>query len=116
MNEPPVMTIEDAAQSIKLFREVLMGAGYLHANAAGELVSQDGTTWINTSYVHGEFSIYAWRRPRGHGEVGEHRDVMRVRASHRPDEVAALARRLARWAKKPPKNVTWPLRGLEPCK
>lgn len=108
-----VLTIEDAAQTIKLFREVLIGAGYRHANAAGELVSQDDTTWVGTSYVYGEFSIHAWRRPRGHGEIGEVRNVLRVRASHRPDQVAALARRLARWAKHPPKNGIWPPKEME---
>lgn len=107
---PAPIHIEAAADSIRIFRDTLLEAGYRHANAAGELVSKDGTTWVGTSYVYGEFSIHAWRRPRGHGEIGERRYVMRVRADHNPAAVVALAKRLAKWAETSDK---WPPKGME---
>lgn len=108
--------IEHVAQAIKAFREQMLDAGFVHANETGEMVSADGTTWIGTMYVYGEYSIYAWRRPRGYGEIAEQRHVLRVRADHDTAVVQELGKRLARWAKKAPRNTAWPVKGLGPVK
>lgn len=98
--------------AVKQFREVLLGAGFRHANGAGELVSKDNTTWVSTCYTRGEYSIYGWRRERGYGEIGEQRQVLRVTAVTDLAEVDALARRLKLWANRPRKNAVWPPKGL----
>lgn len=104
---------EDAAMGlVRQLREDLLDAGYRHANAAGEIVSEDGTTWVSTTYTHGEYSVYAWRRPRGHGELGEHRVVMRVTPITEPKDVTALTNRLKLWAKRPRRGAQWPPRGM----
>lgn len=101
-----------AVDAIRDMREELLRAGFRHANGAGELVSADDTTWVSTTYTHGEYSVYAWRRPRGYGEIAEQRWVMRVFPHTDPADVKALTTRLKRWAKRPPKNGRWPLVGL----
>lgn len=112
--ESPSEAMETIAGAIRDMRDALLRAGYRHANSAGELVSADDTTWIGTSYVYGEYSVYAWRRPRGYGEIGEVRHVMRVHGSKDLPRLQELGRRLARWAKKPPAGTNWPVRGLGP--
>lgn len=117
----------EVAEAIKQFRQTLLDAGFRHANGAGELVSEDNTTWIGTQYSHKEYSIYAWRRPRGYGEIAEKRFVFRAmvgtydpeeggKKPEQLDRVAKLATRLARWAKKPPGRTNWPLQDLEPVR
>ena len=103
---------EAVARAVMQLRETLMSAGFRHANGAGELVSKDDTTWVSTCYTMGEYSIYAWRRPRGHGEIGEVRSVLRVTAVTDLTEVDALARRLKLWARRPRKNAVWPPKGM----
>lgn len=120
-------TDTEVAESIKQFRQILLDAGFRHANGAGELVSKDNTTWVGTQYANKEYSIYAWRRPGGHSEIGEQRFVLRAlvgtydtdeggRMSEQLDRVQKLAARLARWAKKPPRGTGWPLSDLEPVR
>lgn len=104
--------MDEAAAAVKEFRQTLIDAGFRHANAAGELVSADDTTWVGTCYAYGEYTIYAWRRPRGIGERGEKRQKMQVFPHTDFAVVEALGKRLARWAKKPRKNATWPPEGL----
>lgn len=120
-------TDTEVAESIKQFRQTLLDAGFRHANGAGELVSKDDTTWVGTQYANKEYSIYAWRRPTGHSELGEQRFVFRAlvgtydtdEGGRKPEQlyrVAKLGTRLARWAKKPPRGTNWPLPDLEPVR
>lgn len=102
------------ASAVQALRQTLLDAGYRHANAVGELVSRDDTTWVATTYTMGEYSVYAWRRPSGHGELGEVRYVVRITASTDLTNVDALARRLRMWANRPRKGAAWPPKGLGP--
>ena len=65
MGDPAVQA--DLAGMVKRFRDRLLRAGFVHANAVGELVSADGRTWVGTSYSSGEYEIALWRRERGYG-------------------------------------------------
>lgn len=107
-----------AATAVRDLRELLLNAGYRHANGAGEIVSDDGTTWVSTTFTHGEYSVYAWRRPRGYGEVSEQRFVVRVTRATDPQVVADLAEQLKRWARGAPADgdITWPVSGLAPIR
>lgn len=107
---------EAVIQAVKQLRETLLGAGFRHANGAGELVSKDNTTWVGTCYTMGEYSIYAWRRPRGHGEIAEERFVLRATVATDPAEIDKLANRLKLWAHRPRKNAVWPPKGLGPVR
>lgn len=112
MTEPEARSFEQTADLLRQARTRLLSAGYQHANEAGELVSQDGTTWVGTTYVHGEYSLYAWRRPRGHGEVAEVRSVLRIGRTTDEAVLDAVIKRLSTFAKKPRKDHIWPPRGM----
>lgn len=106
----------DNVANLKQLREDLLLAGFRHANEAGELVSADGTTWVGTTYTHGEYSLYAWRRPGGIGNATEPRFVIRITPVTDPAVVADAAKRLKLWAKKPRKGAVWPPVGFGPVR
>lgn len=107
-------TANDYVGLVKQFREDMLKAGYCHANEPGDLVSQDGTTWISTTYTHGEYSIYAWRRESGHGELGEAGTRVCIRVTPRSDPAAVtkVAADLKRWARRPRKGAAWPPKSM----
>ena len=111
--EPPKY---DNVENLRVLRETLLNAGYRHANKAGELVSADGTTWVGTTYTHGEYSLYAWRRPTGIGNATEPRFVIRVTPITNPSVLDDATKRLKLWAKKPRKNAVWPPVGFSPVR
>lgn len=45
----------------------LLAAGWVVANAVGELRSPDSTVWFSAGYVYGEYTVCASYRPRGAG-------------------------------------------------
>lgn len=104
--------MEAAAKLIGQFRQELLDAGFKHANGAGELASQDDITWISTSYTHGEYSIHVWFRPRGHGEIGEHRYALRIHDGRRDFVVKALSGALVGYAHEFQTERTWPPVGV----
>lgn len=105
MGDPAVQA--DLAGMVKRFRDRLLRAGFVHANAVGELVSADGRTWVGTSYSSGEYEIALWRRERGYG-TPEGRVSVRIHAKTDSGHVDAIADDLIAWAVETPESAAWP--------
>lgn len=74
--------VAELAGLIQQFRASLLDAGFVHANAVGELASELGTVWLSTGYGMGEFQVNTWLRPTG---AGVHERNVRLRVHRMPD-------------------------------
>ena len=90
-----------SGEIVRDLRAKLLEAGFGHANAVGELVSLDGTTWVSSGYSGGEYRIAMWRKPSGSG-VEQGRIRMRIHDGSKPELVDVVAKELSRWAVKVP--------------
>lgn len=94
-------------ERIRIFREQLLANGFVHANAAGEVKSDDGTVWVGTTFTHGEIRVYMWQRPKGYGNpVGN--SYILVHASTPIIALESLASWLIDCAETAPADRDWP--------
>jgi hypothetical protein len=103
---PDASAVSHTASFVEAFRQRLIHAGFRHANAVGELVSDDNRTWVTTGFAGGEYRIAAFRRPRTYGNP-ERMVHFRVHAGTDSESMDVFGKALAEWGERSKPEEEW---------